>query len=173
MGKNKQQQSSNTITTATTFLQATPSFTSVFYSGTQFSIACFWSAQRHGFDTSLPKLRGRLPWTIFILLHLWFHAPANNYDILFLSFLVQPSIYDFPCQVICTSQYSANELYLDISATAFPYQCIFLLTLKHFSSITILLIQPYQCQLNTSQLQVEIAQSWRVCSSTIWHCITS
>lgn len=82
-----------------------------------------------------------------------FHAPANNYDILFLSFLLQPSIYDFPCQVICTSQYSANELdILTLQPLPFNINVSFFYHFKHFSSITVLLIQPYQCQFNTSQL---------------------
>lgn len=105
-------------------------------------------------------LNKELPWPIFILLQLRFHVPANNYNILLLSFLVQPSIYDFPCRVICTSQYTANELYFDISATAFPYQRIFLVTFYAiFFNYSLADLAIHQCQSNSFQLLSQTVHS--------------
>jgi hypothetical protein len=84
--------------------------------------------------------------SIFLLISLRFHAPANNHATPLLSFPVQHSIHDILRQLKFMSRYSANELFSYIFPTTVSNVCVlavylFLLNYNRDASYTTTLVQ--------------------------------
>jgi len=96
-------------------------------------------------DIVFSKHKDHIP-SIFFLISLSFHAPANNHAIPLLSFPVQHSIHDILPQLKFMSRYSAKELLSYIFPTTVSKVCVlavylFLLNYNPDASYTTTLVQ--------------------------------